>query len=269
MSQTRTRPLNDQPTTHRLLTTDEGKMYNLYILEPDGSTTVLDDDTIFFDWKDHCINPKAFQYLAEKHNCQITEHTLKHVHRQFLENYLNADSPLDVCIDDQLVRVNITNRGIDLYSYRLGIDRTFPTIKELNEFLVERGSPTYYTFNQDVKETWQQVTTPTKQDAETEQHFIRRIQDSNTYETVKVELLHNGEYRVIMVVTILTEKVYLQSLKEYYEEYSVVEESISELTLHNVSKFIKEYLAIPERTITKADIVNYLHTEHGIDFIPQ
>lgn len=265
MTQTSTRPLNDQPTTHRLLTTDEGKMYNLYILEPDGTTITLDDDTIFFDWKDHCINPSAFKYLADKHNCQYTEHTLKHIHEQFLQNYLGSDSPLDVCIDDQLVRVNITSRGIELYAYRLGLDRTFSSIDSLNDFLIERGSPTYYNLKQDVTETWRQVLLPTKPEEKSPSYYVRQAEDPKAIQVVMIKQLDTGDYTVTPITLTLTELDYLRTLKAYYYDYFEIKESIAQLTVFYLSQCSRAELEPLKYKITSTELVQHLESEYKLD----
>lgn len=262
------RPLNDQPTNQRLLTTEEGKMYDLYILEPNGEikslTTDLEDDTLFFDWKDHCINPRAFIYLAKKYDCQITDKTLKHVHREFLENYLDADSVLDVCIEDQLVRVKIQPRGIELYGYRLGIDQTFPTIEELNKFLVEKGSPTYFEFKQDVTQTWQQVMAPVLDTSKRKVHFVKMNQDSTHLQTVTVIESEGGKIDVTSVITPFIELKYLTILNEYYNYYSAITESILDLTIYNTSRNDKDSVITVNSFETQEEAESFIDKKYGI-----
>lgn len=272
MTKTVQRALIDQPTTHRLLTTDEGKMYDLYILETDGTVIpleTLNDDTVYFDWKDHCINPSAFKALAEKYDCQYTEKTFKFIHREFLDNYLNADSVLDVCIKDKLVRVSLNARGIELYCHSLGIDKTFYTIDELNKYLTEMGSPAFYTFERDVKENWQQVVPLVKHNEIPKSYFAKTNSDTTIIETLTVETRENGQYVVNFIAFQCTEAMLLNTLEGYYDEYLVTTTSISELIVFQADKSSVDLSAVAVLFNTKAEVESYLSSKYAIDFSPK
>lgn len=76
-----------------LLTVAKGKMYGLFILEPDNSITVVDDDNplIFDGWADHCMNPNNFHLLAKELGCEYDNETFAYICHQWVENYLNSD----------------------------------------------------------------------------------------------------------------------------------------------------------------------------------
>lgn len=79
----------DEPIAGKnLLTTDEGKMYNIYVLQSNGDYSPLEDDTLWDCWYDHCIDPEAFMELAKKHGCEYTKTTYDFVCEQYRENYL-------------------------------------------------------------------------------------------------------------------------------------------------------------------------------------
>ena len=259
--QKQVRELNDQPTTHRLLTTDQGKMYDLYILEPDGTRIKgvdLNDDTLYFDWKDHCITPSAFKSIAEKYNCQYTEETFKFIHREFLDNYLNSESVLDVCINDKLVQVTISNRGINLYCHSLGIDQTFYTIEALNKFLAEQGSPSYYKFEQDVSKKWASVVPKARQEGNPKRFFLRTQEDNTSTEVVTLEMTDTSQFSMNSVSLPLTDLNYLRILEGYYNNHLAITQSIAELSIYHAISISQKNLKAQERIKSREEVESLL-----------
>lgn len=90
------RLLMDEPhKEYDLLTTDQGKMYSIYILYKDGEHTRVEifDDSVKteIEWFDHCINPRSFAELAVELNCKFTEQTWLYIIEEFEDNYLGRD----------------------------------------------------------------------------------------------------------------------------------------------------------------------------------
>lgn len=135
------RQLHDSLTENkRLLTTEKGKMYGIYILDGfTGEVTELHDESIFDNWYDHCINPKHFKELANRHNCTYTLETFYKVTEEYNTNYLNIDSLLEISVDGE--RFTLT---IDKMDGFIELDNDYETVKiftsidELNNWLIER-----------------------------------------------------------------------------------------------------------------------------------
>lgn len=73
------------------LTTEKGKMYNLYVVNLDGSVELFEDEKVFDSWRDHCIEPVAFHNLALSNGLSYDDETMAHVCEEFVCNHLGSE----------------------------------------------------------------------------------------------------------------------------------------------------------------------------------
>lgn len=76
-----------------LLTVDKGKMYGIYIVNPDKTINEVsfNNELLFKGWMDHCIDPRNFHQLALELKCDYDNETYAHVCKEWVENYLDSD----------------------------------------------------------------------------------------------------------------------------------------------------------------------------------
>lgn len=237
MVSTTERALMDTPVPDEtLLTTEQGKMYNLYILRPDGTREVLEDDGIFDNWFDHCIKPSAFVALANKHGLTYTEATLRFIHREYLENYLDTSSILDVCIEDMKVEVTPKANGqIAVYCYRLGIDQQFSSITALNDFLLSRGGLGYHVvtpYSSGLTEEYKVTETTNLKDIT--KSWAKKV-DNSRISIVLVKRPYSGELEFVAELEVSLRDVDLLKLVDtYYKEHYVLNTGIVDLILSDL-----------------------------------
>lgn len=134
------RKLHDSLTENkRLLTTEKGKMYGIYILDGfTGEVTELHDESIFDNWYDHCINPKHFKELAKRHNCEYTLETFYKVTKHYNRNYLNIDTLLQTSLDGKRVEICGDDESNYIFVETEGeASEIFKSLMELNEWLIK------------------------------------------------------------------------------------------------------------------------------------
>lgn len=80
----------------KVLTTEEGKLYNLYVLNEDGSYEGLDSDIstsvgkIWDNYRDHCFNPLFVKEVAKQEGFYITKEFMEHVVEEWVECFFWA-----------------------------------------------------------------------------------------------------------------------------------------------------------------------------------
>lgn len=141
----------------KLITSESGKMYNLYILSEDGSCEPLGSDidtefgNIWSNFKDNCFNPIFLRALVTEHDFHVTETFMRKIVISWVENRLqNSCQEIPKCMTTywgevaSIVEVGDTFEVsyLDPYTNK-NMVLPFSNVKTLDMWLESNYSPYY------------------------------------------------------------------------------------------------------------------------------
>lgn len=230
---------NDSLTENkRLLTTEKGKMYGIYVLDGfTGEVIELLDESIFDNWYDHCINPKHFKELAKKHNCEYTLETFHKITEHYNRNYLNIDTLLETSLDGKRIEISFYDEHDNLYVEKEdGEELEFSSLYKLNEWLVENELKPFPAFDlpEGKEDSWFSLN--------------NKILPNDGYRAFCSYSVEHAEFTVIgvhyidkLIVTVDFEKYWndfelINAMDTLYQIHGIEVDNIFDLTCLNVNE---------------------------------